>query len=80
MFAPAMGIAEDPATGGATAAFAGYLWARAGSAKRWIISQGEDMGRPSTLYVEAIEEEGRLTSVRVGGSAVRVSRGTMRLP
>jgi trans-2,3-dihydro-3-hydroxyanthranilate isomerase len=80
MFAPAMGIAEDPATGGAAAAFAGYLWQRAGAARRWIISQGEDMGRPSTLHVEATEEDSRLTKVRVGGTAVRVSQGTMRVP
>jgi trans-2,3-dihydro-3-hydroxyanthranilate isomerase len=80
MFAPAMGIAEDPATGGAAAAFAGYLWQRDRTRNRWIISQGEDMGRPSTLHVEAIGESGCLTRVLVGGTAVRVSQGTMRVP
>jgi trans-2,3-dihydro-3-hydroxyanthranilate isomerase len=80
MFAPAMGIGEDPATGGAAAAFGGYLWSRAGSGGRWLISQGEDMGRPSTLHVEVAGESGALRSVRVGGSAVRVSRGTMQVP
>lgn len=80
MFAPAMGIGEDPATGGAAAAFGGYLWSRARSGGRWLISQGEDMGRPSTLHVDVVDENGALRSVRVGGSAVRVSRGTMQLP
>jgi trans-2,3-dihydro-3-hydroxyanthranilate isomerase len=80
MFAPAMGIGEDPATGSAAAAFAGYLWRRSGGEGRWVISQGEDLGRPSTLYVEARGENGALQTVRVGGSAVRVSHGTMQLP
>ena len=43
------------------------------------IAQGEDMGRPSTIHVETAGAE-RLRTVRVGGAAVRVSRGTMRLP
>ena len=80
MFGPAMGITEDPATGGAAAAFAGYLWQRNGGPGKWVIAQGVEMGRPSELHVEANGEDGRLTSVRVGGSAVRVSHGTMTIP
>ena len=80
MFGPAMGITEDPATGGAAAAFAGYLWKRNGGPGRWVIAQGVEMGRPSELHVEAIGENGRVTAVRVGGSAVRVSHGTMTIP
>ncbi|MEP6956262.1 MAG: PhzF family phenazine biosynthesis protein, partial [Chthoniobacterales bacterium] len=79
MFAPAMGIMVDPATGSAAAAFAGYLWKRNGGPGQWIIAQGVEMGRPSTLYVEAAGTDGRLQTVRVGGGAVRVSRGTMTL-
>ncbi len=79
MFAPAMGIAEDPATGSAAAAFAGYLWQRRGGAGNWTITQGVEMGRPSTLHVEIVGNA-QLESVRVGGSAVRVSHGTMRVP
>ena len=80
MFGPAMGITEDPATGGAAAACAGYLWERNGGPGGWVIAQGVEMGRPSELHVEAIGENGHLTSVRVGGSAVRVSHGSMRIP
>ena len=52
MFAPAMGIAEDPATGAAAVAIAGLLAERqrppAGTT-RWLIRQGFDMGRPSLI-------------------------------
>jgi trans-2,3-dihydro-3-hydroxyanthranilate isomerase len=83
MFAPAMGIAEDPATGGAVTALAALLAARdaAGDGTlRWVVDQGVEMGRPSRLHVEADVRGGALTAVRVGGSAVRVSEGEMTLP
>lgn len=83
MFAPAMGIGEDPATGGAVTALAGLLAARdmAGDGTlRWTVDQGVEMGRPSRLYVEADVRAGAVTAVRVGGAAVRVSEGEMTLP
>ena len=52
MFAPRMGIVEDPATGAATASFGGYLASRAperDGTLRWVIEQGFEMGRPSIL-------------------------------
>jgi trans-2,3-dihydro-3-hydroxyanthranilate isomerase len=83
MFAPAMGIEEDPATGAAAAALAGYLVprdARTDPTIRWTIRQGVEMGRSSVLELEA-EREGRaLSAVRVGGSAVLVSQGVMEVP
>ncbi len=82
MFAPAMGIAEDPATGAAASAFAGYLAdGRAGEegTMRWRIAQGVEMGRPSELSIEADRQAGRLTAVRVGGGAITVSRGRLAL-
>jgi trans-2,3-dihydro-3-hydroxyanthranilate isomerase len=80
MFAPAMGVEEDPATGAAVAALAGLLGHRdpqPTAALRWTIRQGVEMGRPSTLHVEADKKEGRLVSVRVGGEVVLVSEGTL---
>jgi trans-2,3-dihydro-3-hydroxyanthranilate isomerase len=79
MFAPAMGVDEDPATGAAAAALAGLLGhrdPRPTAALRWTIRQGVEMGRPSTLHLAAEKQEGRLTSVRVGGQSVLVSEGT----
>src|SRR5262245_17501463 len=82
MFAPEQGILEDPATGSAGAALAGYLATRATSASgtlRWVVEQGFEMGRPSLLHVEADLKDRKISAVRVGGFSVLVSRGTFRL-
>jgi trans-2,3-dihydro-3-hydroxyanthranilate isomerase len=83
MFAPGLGIAEDPATGAAAAALAGYLGrhrAVQGGTLRWQIEQGFEMGRPSLVRVEADTRDGTIVSVRVGGASVLVSEGTMKIP
>jgi trans-2,3-dihydro-3-hydroxyanthranilate isomerase len=80
MFADGLGIAEDPATGSAAAAFAGYLATRAGKQDgtlRWTIEQGFEMGRPSLIFLEADIAKGAVSAVRVGGTAVRVSDGVL---
>jgi trans-2,3-dihydro-3-hydroxyanthranilate isomerase len=80
MFAPELGVTEDPATGSAAAAFAGYLCAREPArtgTHQWVIEQGFEMGRPSILRVEADTAEGKVTAVRVGGTAVKMSEGTL---
>ena len=83
MFAPRMGIAEDPATGSAAAAFGGYLAWRStkhdGTLKT-LIHQGVEMGRPSRLEVETDVSGGTVTAVRVGGASVLVSSGTLHVP
>jgi trans-2,3-dihydro-3-hydroxyanthranilate isomerase len=83
MFAPAMGIAEDPATGAAAVAVAGLLTERqrppAGTT-RWLIRQGFDMGRPSLIELEGDVAGGVLAAVRVGGTAVIMGRGSLDLP
>ena len=62
------GVFEDPATGAATAAFAGYLrdlgWPHGGAID---IVQGEDMGSGSLLHADIPAEAG--TSIRVSGTA-----------
>jgi len=83
MFAPALGIEEDPATGAAATALAGYLGVRDGRSDatlRWRIEQGFEMGRPSILHVEADKRDGAIISIRVGGASVLVSQGTMEVP
>jgi trans-2,3-dihydro-3-hydroxyanthranilate isomerase len=82
MFAPAMGISEDPATGAAAAAFGGYLAIRAperDGTLRWRIEQGFEMGRPSLLDLEVDKKDGAITAVRVGGGAVLMSEGWMEV-
>jgi trans-2,3-dihydro-3-hydroxyanthranilate isomerase len=83
MFAPAMNIAEDPATGAAATALGGYLGVRdptRDGTRRWLVEQGFDMGRPSILEIEVDKQDGAITAVRVGGSAVLVSQGEMEMP
>jgi trans-2,3-dihydro-3-hydroxyanthranilate isomerase len=82
MFAPAAGIPEDPATGAATALLAGQLTSsqRFGEGThRFRLEQGHEMGRPSDLVMEMEILDQRLTAVRVGGSAVRVSQGKLEV-
>jgi trans-2,3-dihydro-3-hydroxyanthranilate isomerase len=77
-FAPGMGMLEDPATGAAAAAFAGVVHhfdqLPDGHHKR-IIEQGFEMGRPSLISLSLDVTRGRLTTVRIGGAAVRISEG-----
>jgi trans-2,3-dihydro-3-hydroxyanthranilate isomerase len=83
MYAPGSGVPEDPATGSAAAALGGYLSKADGRPEAtlvWTVEQGLEIGRPSLLYVEADREGGSTAAVRVGGSAVPVSRGSMRVP
>ena len=82
MFAPGSGVPEDPATGSAAAALGGYLSkidGRAEASLSWTVEQGLEMGRPSIIHVEADRAGGATAAVRVGGSAVFVSQGTMTI-
>lgn len=85
MFAPDLGVTEDPATGSAAVAYAGALAldARARGEQgefAWTLHQGVEMGRPSLLMASASIADGKVTAVRVGGHAVRVSEGRIRIP
>ncbi|HYC50168.1 MAG TPA: PhzF family phenazine biosynthesis protein [Gemmatimonadaceae bacterium] len=82
MFAPSIGVPEDPATGSACAGFGGYLGRRdkrQDGTLRWVVEQGFEMGRPSILEVETDKRAGAITAVRVGGESVLVSRGEFLL-
>ena len=82
MFAPAGGVAEDPATGSACGPLGVHLvrHGRIAFGEEVEVSQGAEIGRPSTLYVRV---DGSLPEnidrVEVGGSAVVVARGEFRL-
>jgi trans-2,3-dihydro-3-hydroxyanthranilate isomerase len=83
MFAPRIGVPEDPATGSAAVALAAYLAARVPQRDgtfRWVVEQGFEMGRPSILEAEADKVGGLVVATRVGGSTVIVTEGTMSLP
>jgi len=81
MFAPAHGVAEDPATGSAAGPLAIHL-ARHGRiawGEQIEIVQGVEIGRPSTLFAQADGSAEQIERVTVGGSAVTVARGEFSL-
>lgn len=83
MFAPGMGIPEDPATGAAAAATCGFLAGRVGPARvrdGWTIEQGVEMRRPSRIHLGAVVVGGELRAATVGGRAVRVGSGELVAP
>ena len=80
MFAPGLGIREDPATGAAAAAFAGVVMEIAHPADgehRFVIEQGYEMGRPSQIELGMTVGGGALTRATIGGSAIIVSDGNI---
>jgi trans-2,3-dihydro-3-hydroxyanthranilate isomerase len=81
MFAPADGVPEDPGTGSAAGPLACHLarHGRIGFGEEIEISQGVEVGRPSTLYARVEGSPERIEKVEVGGSAVIVARGEFRL-
>lgn len=82
MFAPDAGVPEDPATGSAAAAYAGVFMdfeKPEDGLHRFVIEQGDAMGRPSRLTVSLEVADGRLWRAKVGGGAVIVSEGSLRI-
>jgi trans-2,3-dihydro-3-hydroxyanthranilate isomerase len=80
MFAPGQGIAEDPATGGASGPLGSYLVKHklAPSSGDMISLQGVAMGRPSRIHIRITCAAGDvITRVQVGGKAVRVGEGNI---
>lgn len=77
MFAPLMGIPEDPATGAANGCLAAYLVQHAylgSSAIEVRVEQGYEIGRPSLLMLKAEKTDTQI-QVSVGGQVVMVARG-----
>lgn len=81
MFAPALGVPEDPATGSAAGPLACHVCRH--ELVAWgteiEISQGSEIARPSTLYARADGSDAGIERVEVGGRAVVVARGEFRL-
>ena len=81
MFAPGIGVPEDPATGSAAAAFAGLFmeFEQPGpGAHAFVIEQGDAMRRASRITVSLEVASGRLVQASIGGEAVIVSEGQLR--
>jgi trans-2,3-dihydro-3-hydroxyanthranilate isomerase len=81
MFAPAIGILEDPATGSASGALGAYLvhngLVEVGPLTEIIIEQGYEIGRPSRILVQVESDDDAIQTVKVGGQVVMVVEGTL---
>ena len=81
MLAPGFGIAEDPATGGASGPLGSYLLYHgvvdAATARGMVSLQGAAMGRPSRVHISIDSDDDMITRVRVGGESVLVGRGEL---
>ncbi|ADR23677.1 phenazine biosynthesis protein PhzF [Marivirga tractuosa] len=82
MFAPHIGVAEDPATGSAHGPLACYLhnYNMADLSELAIGEQGYELGRPSQVKMKIAQEEGKISKVMVGGSCVHMGHGEIRIP
>jgi trans-2,3-dihydro-3-hydroxyanthranilate isomerase len=81
MLAPGFGIAEDPATGGASGPLGCYLFAHKSlppeSLQAFVSLQGAQMKRPSRIYISIESTGDEITRVRVGGRSVLVGDGRL---
>jgi trans-2,3-dihydro-3-hydroxyanthranilate isomerase len=83
MFAPALGVPEDPATGSASGPLGSYLVKHSvvtsERARSMVNLQGVTLGRPSWIHIAIETSEGAISRVRVGGTSVFVAEGTMEV-
>jgi trans-2,3-dihydro-3-hydroxyanthranilate isomerase len=83
MWAPALGVEEDPATGSACAALVGAMAAKSdvsGMISRLSIRQGVSMGRRSDIEAAARKHNDVVTSVSVGGATTYIASGEIDVP
>ena len=81
MFAPKIGILEDPATGSAGGALGAYLVqngvVEVGPTTNILIEQGYEIDRPSRILVQVESDDDIIQGVKVGGHCVMVVEGTL---
>ena len=82
MFAPKIGILEDPATGSAGGALGAYLVqngvVEVGPTTNILIEQGYEIDRPSRILVQVESDDDIIQGVKVGGHCVMVVEGTLK--
>ena len=85
MFAPAMGIAEDPATGGASGPLGAYLVEHGlvehGYDGKYMIinEQGIEMGRPSFINITVSKTYNNFSEIKISGTCVKFGAGLIQL-
>ena len=84
MFGAGLGIAEDPATGGASGPLGAYLVLHDIVPKsdevRILSEQGTKMGRQSFIHLRLETRGGDVTKIEIGGTATPVLEGVIHLP
>jgi trans-2,3-dihydro-3-hydroxyanthranilate isomerase len=84
VFVPGLSVPEDPATGSAALGFGVFLVASgllpADGWSDYTVTQGVEMGRPSTLACRVNASGGRVTEATVTGSVVPIARGEIAIP
>ena len=83
MFAPALGITEDPATGAASGPLGCYLVRHkvlpSSQRSEFTSEQGIEMGRPSIIKIIIEQEAGTISRVRIGGQSVFMGEGYLEI-
>ena len=80
MFAPALGVSEDPATGSASGPLGAYLLQYdMAQGDEMVVEQGFEMGRASLIGIRVERDAGEISGVAVGGRCVRMGFGTLLL-
>jgi trans-2,3-dihydro-3-hydroxyanthranilate isomerase len=81
MFAPFDNVAEDPATGSASAALGAFLTTLATppAERHILVEQGVEMGRRSLINLRVTTKDGRFDQAEISGSSVTVMRGELVL-
>jgi trans-2,3-dihydro-3-hydroxyanthranilate isomerase len=84
MFAPGLGVIEDPATGSSALAFGVYLVASglvpSSGETAYRVDQGAELGRPSLLCCLVEASDGVAVRTTVAGQVVPIARGTILVP
>lgn len=83
VFPGGVGIVEDPATGSAALGLGVFLAASGlvgDGCHEYVVQQGVEMGRPSTMRCAVEVRDGRAVRTTVSGAVVPVARGEIRVP
>ena len=83
VFVPEVGVAEDPATGSAAVGLGVFLAATGllpDGPTRYVVAQGAECGRPSSLRCTVRVDGGVAGATTVAGSVVAMARGEVRRP
>jgi trans-2,3-dihydro-3-hydroxyanthranilate isomerase len=83
MFAPSLGVPEDPATGAASGPLGCYLvrhkLVASASTAEILSEQGLEMGRPSFIHIKIDSSGDEITGVYIGGQCHFMGEGVLEL-